>query len=149
MIQEKGISSPRQDNLSRTRRCHQTEVQTPRSIHSPDRPHPPPGGAIFQAVNALHSLSPGDVRQTRCARAPTVACLEQPAILVFRPSLDDVDFVTRHRLLEVLIDLPEHVSTRHLVLPYPDRWPHFLLRETTVAHDDDLVCLWKYRGRIG
>ena len=123
-----GIFWERKKNLSRTRRCHQTKVEAPSPIRTPHGHHPPPRGAVLQAVDALHALPPSDIRQAWHAPAPMITRIEQSAIIVFGPFPDDVDLVTRNRLLEELIDRPKYVSRRDLpvVLPNPDRWPHIL-----------------------
>ena len=76
--------------------------------------------------------------------------IEQSAIIVFGPFPDDVDLVTRNRLLEELIDRPKYVSGCDLpiVLPNPDRWPHILSSQPSVAHDHNLVRLGEHRRHI-
>lgn len=135
-------------HVSRTRRRHQSEVQTPTSVRSPHGPHPPPSGAIFQAVDAFHALPPGDFCQARRPPAAEVTGFEQPTIVVFRSPSYGVDLVARDRLLEELVNRPEHVPRSDLVFPNLDRWPH-ILREPRVAHDQELIRLGEHCCLIG
>jgi hypothetical protein len=140
-----------QKNLSRTRRRHQTKVQAPSPICTPHGYHPPPRGALLQTIDAFHALPPSDIRQPRRAPAPLITRIQQSLVIIFGPSPDLLDLVTRNRLLEELIDRPKYVSRRDLVtvLPNPDRWPHVLCPKPSVAHDHNLVRFGEHRGRIG